>query len=206
MIYLVRHGETEWSRDHRHTGRTDLALTARGEQQARDLKTSLARLRPPGYDHVFTSPQHRALETCTLAGFGRVAVVDSDLREWDCGDYEGLTLAQIHATRPGWRLFRDGCPGGESPEQVTARARSVIARLHSLERDGLRPSVLLFSHAHFLSALASCWIDMTAREGARLRLDTAAIGILDVEHGNSDERSIVAWNISPPYPGHNPVG
>jgi probable phosphoglycerate mutase len=185
MIWLVRHGETEWSRDHRHTGRTDLPLTPRGEQQARDLTSLLAGRR---FDHVFVSPLRRARDTATLAGFHDVATVDVDLREWDCGDYEGLTLEQIHAVRPGWNLFRDGCPGGESPERITARARTVIARLP--------PHVLVVSHAHLLCALAACWIDLTAREGARLRLDTAAAGILDVEHGNPVERSIAAWNIS----------
>ena len=140
---------------------------------------------------MLVSPRRRARDTCELAGFGGVGRVDDDLREWDCGDYEGLTLPEIHASRPGWQLFRDGCPGGESPEQMTARARLVIARMRRLEG-----SVLLFSHAHFLCSLASCWIGLTASDGARLRLDTASFGILDVEHDNADEPSISAWNIS----------
>jgi len=187
-IYLARHGETEWSRDHRHTGRTDIPLTVVGEEQARRLG---ARLRTFPFAHVLVSPLRRALATCELAGFGGDARVDDDLREWDCGDYEGLTLEEIHASRPGWQLFRDGCPGGESPEQMTARAAAIISRLRTL--DG---AVLLFSHAHFLCALASCWIGLNAREGARLRPDTGAYGILDVEHENPGEPSLAGWNIS----------
>src|SRR5262249_11461294 len=118
---LVRHGETEWSRDHRHTGRTDIPLTHNGEEQARGLGARV-RARVSGFGRVFVSPQRRARDTCTLAGFGDVARVDDDLREWDCGEYEGLTLAEIHAGRPGWILYRDGCPGGEMPAQIAARA------------------------------------------------------------------------------------
>ena len=191
-IYLIRHGETEWSRDHRHTGRTDLPLTERGKDQARAL---VERLRPLSFAHVLTSPQQRSLQTCALAGFGTAAGVDVDLREWDCGDYEGLTLEQIHATRPGWILYRDGCPGGESPEEITARADALLARLR-----GLDGTVACFSHSHFLCALAARWIGLTAREGARLRLDTAGIGVLDVEHGNAGEPSIAGWNYQGSFP------
>ena len=187
-IYAIRHGETEWSRDHRHTGRTDLPLTARGEQQARDLG---ARLQTFTFTQVLTSPQRRARDTCDLAGLAAVARVEPDLREWDCGDYEGVTLAEIHATRPGWNLYRDGCPGGESPDQITARADAVITRLR-----GLNGSVALFSHSHFLCALAARWIGLTASDGARFRLDTGAFGILDVEHDSSSEPSIAAWNLT----------
>jgi probable phosphoglycerate mutase len=186
-VYLIRHGETEWSRDHRHTGRTDLPLTAIGKKQARDLAD---RLRGFTFRHVFTSPQRRAHDTCDLAGFGALARVEPNLREWDCGDYEGLTLAEIHARRPGWNLFRDGCPGGESPDQIAARADAVISTLRQL--DG---SVALFSHAHILCALAARWIGLTASDGARFRLDAAAFGILDVEHGSSSEPSIAGWNL-----------
>jgi broad specificity phosphatase PhoE len=188
VIYLARHGETEWSRDHRHTGRTDIPLTAAGEEQARRLGD---RLKAFTFSHVLTSPQRRARDTCDIARFGGVARVDDDLREWDCGEYEGLTLEEIHARRPGWQLFRDGCPGGESPDQITARARAVIARVR-----GLGAPALLFSHAHFLCSLAACWIGLSASDGAHFRLDTARFGVLDVEHGNPDEPSISAWNIS----------
>ena len=186
-VYLIRHGETEWSRDHRHTGRTDLPLTAIGEKQARELAD---RLRAFTFTHVLTSPQRRSRDTCELAGFGAVAGVDPNLREWDCGDYEGLTRAEIHASRPGWNLFRDGCPGGESPDQIAARADAVISRLRQLEG-----SVALFSSAHLLCALAARWIGLTASDGARFRLDASAIGILDVEHGSSSEPSIAGWNL-----------
>ena len=188
-IYLIRHGETEWSRDHRHTGRTDLPLTPRGKDEARGL---VERLRGMSFAHVLTSPQQRAVQTCALAGFGAAARVDADLREWDCGDYEGLTLEEIHASRPGWVLYRDGCPGGDSPDQITARADALIARMREL--DG---PVACFSHSHLLCALAARWIGLTAREGGRFRLDTAGIGILDVEHGNADEPSIAGWNLRP---------
>ena len=188
-IYLIRHGETEWSRDHRHTGRTDLPLTARGEQQARDLR---ARLSSFSFAHVLTSPLQRARETCALAGFGDVARVDADLREWDCGDYEGLTLEQIPATRPGWLLYRDGCPGGDFPADVRARADALLERLRPL--DG---PIALFSHSHFLCALGARWIGLDASDGGRFRLDTTAYGILDVEHGRVEEPSVAGWNIMP---------
>jgi probable phosphoglycerate mutase len=186
-LYLIRHGETEWSRDHRHTGRTDLPLTPRGEQQARDVAS---RLQTFTFTHVLTSPQRRARDTCDLAGFGAVAHLEPDLREWDCGDYEGLTLEEIQATRPGWNLYRDGCPGGESPDQITARAGALFSRLRQL--DG---SVALFSHSHVLCAMAACWIGMRASGGGYFRLDTGAFGILDIEHDSSAEPSIAAWNL-----------
>ncbi len=185
-IYLIRHGETEWSRDHRHTGRTDLPLTANGERQSRDLGVRLSAFT---FAHVLTSPQRRASATCALAGYGAVARTEPELREWDCGEYEGLTLEEIHRTRPGWNLFRDGCPGGESPEDIRARADAVLAMLRSL--DG---PIALFSHSHFLCALAARWIGLLARDGSRFRLDAAAFGVLDTEHGR--ERAIAGWNLS----------
>jgi broad specificity phosphatase PhoE len=185
--FLIRHGETEWSRDHRHTGRTDIPLTPVGEQQARSLKERLA---GPAFAHVLTSPLRRAIDTSTLAGFGATATVVANLREWDCGEYEGLTLAEIHTSRPGWNIFLDGCPGGELPDEISARADAVVDLLQSL--DG---PVALFSHAHFLCALAARWIGMTAREGGRFRLDTGRFGILDVEHANPAEPSIAGWNL-----------
>ncbi len=187
-VYLIRHGETEWSRDHRHTGRTDLPLTARGEQEARGLG---ARLHAFTFAHVLTSPQRRARDTCELAGYLVAATIDPELREWDCGRYEGLTLEQIHSERPGWNLFRDGCPGGESPGQIDARADAVIDTIRRL--DG---PIALFSHSHFLCALAARWIGLGASDGARLRLDTASFGVLDVEHGSAAEPSIAAWNVA----------
>jgi broad specificity phosphatase PhoE len=131
-VYLVRGGETAWSISSQHTGRTDLPLTAHGEEQARRLVARLAGL---SFDHVLSSPLRRALQTCELAGFGSRATLDPELLEWDYGDYEGRTLAQIHRLRPGWELFRDGCPGGESVAQISARVDRVVSRL----RAGLRP-------------------------------------------------------------------
>jgi len=187
-IYVIRHGETEWSRDRRHTGRTDLPLTARGEAQARALGT---RLHAFSFAHVITSPQRRAVDTCALAGYRAVAEVDEDLREWDCGDYEGLTLAEIHTTRPGWLLYRDGCPGGESPADIDARADALLERIRTLDAP-----IALFSHSHFLCALAARWIGLRASDGGRLRLDTAAYGILAVEHERVEEPSLTGWNIT----------
>src|SRR5580765_335804 len=131
-VYLVRHGETEWSASGRHTGRTDVPLTVVGEDEARELGARLQGIR---FARVQTSPRQRAVRTCQLAGLGPVAEVDPDLAEWDYGDYEGQLSVDIHKTRPDWNLFRDGCPGGESPEQVTDRADRVIARLRLLQGD-----------------------------------------------------------------------
>jgi len=188
VVYLARHGETAWTVTGQHTGLTDLPLTERGEQNARALGERLIGL---SFAEVFTSPLRRAARTYELSGFGAVAETDKDLLEWDYGQYEGRLTAEIHAERPDWQLFRDGCPGGESPDQITARAEALLARLRAL--DG---PVACFSHSHILCALAARWIGLTAREGGRFRLDTAGIGILDVEHGKADEPSIAGWNLS----------
>jgi probable phosphoglycerate mutase len=189
-IVLIRHGETEWSRTHRHTGRTDLPLTPEGEAQVRQLRRRLAVLPVAPFTHVWTSPLRRASDTCALAGFADVCRVEPNLREWDCGDYEGLTLAEIQAQRPGWNLYRDGCPGGDSPAQVAERVDTLLAELRRL--DG---SVALFSHGHLLCALAARWIGLSVSDGGRFRLDAAGFGILDVEHGSPLEPSVAAWNV-----------
>src|SRR5579863_4095575 len=150
VIYVARHGETAWSVSGQHTGLTDLPLTEHGEENARALGHRLAGLK---FGKVLTSPLQRARRTCELAGFGAVAHVDRNLVEWDYGQYEGLTSDEIRALRPDWQLFRDGCPGGESPEQVAARADSILGRLLPLKSDAL-----LFSSAHFLRVLAACWL------------------------------------------------
>ena len=142
ILHLARHGETAWSLSGQHTGRTDLPLTERGERNARALGE---RLRGLACARVFTSPLRRAARTCELAGFGAAAEIDPDLVEWDYGQYEGRRTAEIHAERPDWQLFRDGCPGGESPDQVGARADRVVARVRAVEGD-----VLVFSSGHFL--------------------------------------------------------
>ena len=194
-VVVIRHGETEWSRTHRHTGSTDLPLTAHGEAQVRQLRRRLARLGMP-FTQVWTSPLRRASDTCALAGFVDVSRVEPNLREWDCGEYEGLTLEEIRARRPGWNLYRDGCPGGESPEQIGARVDAVTSELRRV--DG---PVAVFSHAHFLCALAARWIRLAVTDGGRFRLDAAALGILDVEHNTLDEPSIAAWNVGDQFSG-----
>jgi broad specificity phosphatase PhoE len=185
IVYLARHGETEWSLSGQHTGLTDLPLTERGEENARALGQRLSRLR---FVKVFTSPLRRARRTCELAGFGDVAEVDRNLLEWDYGQYEGLTTAQIHAQRPDWQLFRDGCPGGESPEQVAARADSMLDRARPLEAD-----VLLFSSGHFLRVLAARWLALGALDGKYLLLSTASLSALSYEN-NLSGSVIQLWN------------
>jgi broad specificity phosphatase PhoE len=194
-IVLIRHGETEWSRMHRHTGRTDLPLTTYGEAQARQLRRRLASL-GIRFSQVWSSPLRRASDTCALAGFVDVCRVEPDLREWDCGEYEGLTLEDIRAKRPHWNLYRDGCPGGESPDQIRERADAVISELRRV--DG---PVAVFSHMHLLCALTARWIGLDVTDGARFRLDEVAIGILGVEHNALDEPSIAAWNVGEQFSG-----
>src|SRR5439155_22964882 len=145
-IYLARHGETAWSLTGQHTGLTDLPLTERGERNARRLRERLAER---AFAKVFTSPLQRAARTCELAGFGSVAELDRDLVEWNYGKYEGLRTPEIHAKRPDWQLFRDGCPGGELPEQVGVRANRIVSRVRAIKGD-----VLIFSSGHFLRVLA----------------------------------------------------
>jgi broad specificity phosphatase PhoE len=185
VVYLARHGETEWSLTGQHTGLTDLPLTKRGEENARALRERLTGL---NLKKVFTSPLQRATRTCELAGFGGVAEVDRNLLEWDYGQYEGLTTAEIHAQRPDWLLFRDGCPGGESPEQVAARADSMVDRVRMLGTH-----VLLFSSGHFLRVLAARWLALGAAAGKYLLLSTASVSALGYENGLSGP-VIQLWN------------
>lgn len=185
IIYLARHGETAWSLSGQHTGLTDLPLTEHGEQNARALRERLKGLK---FAKVFTSPLQRATRTCELAGFGAVAEVDPNLVEWNYGEYEGLTTAQIQAKRPDWLLFRDGCPGGESPEQVASRADSVIGRVRGVGSD-----VLLFSSGHFLRVLAARWLELGAIAGKYLLLSTASVSGVGYENSLS-EPVIELWN------------
>jgi broad specificity phosphatase PhoE len=184
-VYLVRHGETAWSLTGQHTGRTDLALTSHGEEQARALYPRLNDLK---FDHVLSSPLRRALRTCELAGFAGVATLDPDLVEWDYGQYEGLTRAQIHRERPEWEIFRDGCPGGESVSQITERVDRVVARVRAL--DG---NVLIFSSGHVLRVFAARWIESPAALGRGLMLDPACICMLGYDHDGLDT-VIRLWN------------
>ncbi len=186
-IYLARHGETAWSVSGQHTGRTDLPLTERGEQNARLLGE---RLRTIKFTKVFTSPLQRAARTCALAGFGAVAQTDANLVEWDYGQYEGLTSAEIHKRRPDWSLFRDGCPGGESPGQIAARADTVVNRLRAVNED-----VLIFSSGHFLRMLAVRWLGLEPLAGKYFLLNTASLSALGYENDLS-RPAIRLWNES----------
>jgi broad specificity phosphatase PhoE len=184
-VYLVRHGATEWASDGRHTGRTDIPLSPEGEHEARSLARRLT-----GMDValVLQSPLVRARITCELAGFAARSQNESDLLEWDYGAYEGLTTPQIRAQRPGWYLFRDGCPDGELPEQVGERADRVIARVRAARGDGL-----IFSHGHFLRVFAARWIGLPANHARFFALATAALSILGYEH-DGDEPVLSLWN------------
>jgi broad specificity phosphatase PhoE len=184
-VYLVRHGETPWTITGQHTGRTDLDLTSRGEEEARALGPRLKALK---FDHVLSSPLRRALRTCELAGFIGLATLDRELLEWDYGNYEGRTLVDIHQERPEWELFRDGCPGGESVSQITERVDRVVSRLRALEG-----SVLVFSSGHVLRVLAARWIDNCAALGRRLVLDPACVCVLGHDHRGTDG-VIRRWN------------
>jgi probable phosphoglycerate mutase len=187
ILYLARHGETAWSLSGQHTGLTDLPLTKNGEENARALGQRLSGM---SFAKVYTSPLKRATRTCELAGFGDVAEVDPNLVEWNYGEYEGLTSAQILAERPDWQLFRDGCPGGESPEQVGARADAVLGRLRPLGKDAL-----LFSSGHFLRVLAARWLATGALNGRYLLLSTASVSALGYE-SNLTQPVIRLWNDS----------
>jgi broad specificity phosphatase PhoE len=185
VVYLARHGETAWSLSGQHTGVTDLPLTERGERNARRLGE---RLKGLNLAKVFTSPLQRASRTCTLAGFGGEAQVDRDLLEWNYGQYEGQRTADIRIVRPDWQLFRDGCPGGESPDQVAARADRVVGRVRAVEGD-----VLLFSSGHFLRVLAARWLGMEPSAGRHFLLSTASLSALGYEHTRS-QPVIQLWN------------
>lgn len=174
-VALARHGQTAWSLTGQHTGLTDLPLTPAGEANARRLAPRLQGL---AFVRVLCSPLQRARRTCELAGYGVRAEIDPRLLEWDYGDYEGRTSTEVHAARPDWQLFRDGCPGGESPAQVAARADSLIATL----RDGSSGHWLLFSSGHFLRMLAARWLGLAPAEGARFMLDTASLSAMGYEH------------------------
>jgi broad specificity phosphatase PhoE len=186
VIYVARHGETAWSLSGQHTGTTDLPLTERGEHNARRLGE---RLKGLNFTKVFTSPLQRAARTCELAGFRAVAEVDRDLLEWNYGEYEGRRTAEILAERPGWHLFRDGCPGGESPGQIGGRADRVVSRLRAIHGD-----VLLFSSGHFLRVLAARWLALEAAGGKYFLLSTASLGMLAYEHNSLSEPVIRLWN------------
>jgi probable phosphoglycerate mutase len=185
IVYLARHGETAWSLSGQHTGLTDLPLTARGEDNARHLGERLKGLR---FAQVLTSPLQRATRTCELAGFGAAAEIDRDLVEWNYGEYEGRRTSEILAARPDWQLFRDGCPGGESPAQIGARADRVVSRVRAIQGN-----VLLFASGHILRVLTARWLGLEPAGGRLLLLSTAAVCALSYEH-NLSEPVIKLWN------------
>jgi broad specificity phosphatase PhoE len=185
-LYLIRHGETEWSLSGRQTGRTDIALTANGADEARELGKHLQAI---PFTHVFTSPLKRALQTCKLAGLINVPEVEADLAEWDYGDYEGRRSADIRKERPDWNVFRDGCPRGETPAQIAVRADRLIARLREL--DG---NIALFSHGQIGSAIAARWIGLAVVEAQHFALGTASLSILSLDPHHPGVPVIALWN------------
>ncbi len=201
-IHFVRHGETDWSLSGRHTGRTDIALTAHGEDEALALAPELGAVR---FAHVFTSSASRARRTCALAGLAAMAEILPDLAEWDYGDYEGRLSADIVEDSPDWSVYRDGCPGGESPSDVSGRADRVIARLRTLNGD-----VALFSHGQFGCCLAARWIGLPVLEAQHFQLDPASVSILGWNPKRPGLAVIARWNAQPgetgcraDVPGHS---
>ena len=188
-LYLVRHGQTEWSLSGQHTGSTDIPLTADGEDEARAL---IPWLRHVQFGLVLTSPLHRARRTCELVGLGRQAEIEPDLAEWNYGDYEGKLSSDIRQERPDWNVFRDGCPHGEMPAQVCDRADRLIARLCTMHGN-----VALFSHGEFGLALAARWIGLEVVEGQHFTIDTASLGILSYNPAHPAVRVIALWNAAP---------
>ena len=184
-LYLVRHGETAWSLSGQHTGTTDLALTEQGEEAAKRLGPPLSRV---AFARVLTSPMRRAGRTCELAGLGAQATVDADLMEWSYGDYEGLTTEQIRGRAPGWLLFRDGCPGGESPEAIAARVDRLIMRVRAIDGD-----VALFAHGHVFRVLAARWLGLPVIVGRHFLLDTATLSILGYDR---EVPAVKQWNVA----------
>ncbi len=184
-LYLARHGETAWTVSGRHTGMTDLPLTERGVHNAHRLGE---RLKAYAFTQVLTSPLQRARRTCDLAGFAAIANLDPRLVEWNYGEYEGKTTSEVQQQRPGWEIFRDGCPGGESAVAVARRADAVIADLHTLAGD-----ILLFSHSHFLRVFAARWIGLPPEMGRHLLLDTAALSIVGYYNAR-DVPVLRLWN------------
>jgi len=182
-IFLIRHGETEWSRDGKHTGATDVPLTERGRETARLLRPVLARGK---FVSVLSSPLQRARETCELSGLANLATIEADLMEWNYGEYEGLTTKQIQLARPGWSVFHHGCPGGETPEQVAARGDRVLARVRAT--DG---NVGIFAHGHVLRVIAARWVDQPPSFGEHLLLDTATMSVLGYYY---ETAALKIWN------------
>ncbi len=185
-LYLARHGDTAWTDSHQHTGRTDLPLNERGEEHARQLG---GRLRRFSFSHVFTSPLQRAFKTCALAGFGASAEVDRDLIEWDYGRFEGKLTGDVQKELPGWELYRDGCPDGEAPGDVAARADRFLARVHGIAGD-----VLAFSSGHIIRMIAARWLGLPPAAGRFFFCDPASVSVLGFEHNSREQPIIRLWN------------
>jgi probable phosphoglycerate mutase len=182
----VRHGDTEWTDTHRHTGLSDIPLNESGRQHARELANALP---ATVFAAVFTSPLKRAAQTCALAGFGDVAKVDSNLLEWDYGSYEGKTTAEILQVRPGWELFRDGCDGGETPGDVASRADYFVAQARAMDGD-----VLAFASGHIIRMIAARWLGLAAGDGRFFFCGPASIGELSYEHEDREQPILGVWN------------
>jgi probable phosphoglycerate mutase len=185
-LFLARHADTAWTDSHQKTGRTDVPLNKRGEDRARQIGDLLSQY---SFSHVFTSPLQRASRTCELAGFGPCAEIDHDLLEWDYGRYEGKRTAEILKLQPGWELFRDGCPAGEMPGDVAARADRFIARVHKLSGN-----VLAFSSGHISRMIVARWLGLPPASGRAFYCDPASVGTLGFEHSRLDEPIIERWN------------
>jgi probable phosphoglycerate mutase len=189
-VYLIRHGETAWSISGQHTSHTDISLTENGEEEARRLGIQL---KGTAFAAVLTSPLHRARQTCALAGLDKAAEIETDLSEWDYGEYEGLRSVDIVNQRPNWSLFRDGCPNGEMPEQVLDRADRLIARLRLLHGN-----IALFSHGQFGSVLATRWIGLPLVNARHFPLDTGTVNVLGYDRHHPDVAVIAKWNTDRP--------
>jgi probable phosphoglycerate mutase len=185
-LFLTRHGDTDWTEQRKHTGRTDIPLNVRGEARARQLGEQLRRFE---FLHVFTSPLQRASRTCDVAGYRNVATTNHDLVEWDYGEFEGLLTKEFVRRRPGWELFRDGCPGGESPDEVAVRADRFIARVRAMHGD-----ILAFSSGHIIRMIAARWIGLSPDLGRCFYCRPASVGILGYEHHSAEEPMIALWN------------
>ena len=185
-VYYFRHGETLWSKSGQHTGSTDIPLTPEGEAEARALAPRLAGVK---FTHVFVSPRLRARQTCELAGLGATAEVDDELVEWDYGEYEGLRSVEIRAHRPGWEIFRDGCPGGESPDEIVRRVDRVIHRLRALSGN-----IAVFSHGHFGRVFGVRWLGMPIRQARHFALSPASLSILGSDPARDEVEMMLAWN------------
>ena len=189
QVYLIRHGQTEWSLSGQHTGRSDIPLTEHGEEEARGLAPWL---RPIRFTRILTSPRQRAMRTCALAGLDALAEVDPDLAEWDYGEYEGIRSVDIRTDRPDWSVFRDGCPGGEMPADIAVRADRLISRLETMSG-----AVALFSHGQFGMALGARWIGLPVLDGQHFTLSTASVSVLGLHPTRPKVRVIERWNATP---------